>query len=47
MPENEYPHLSRVAVDLAKSGFVYANEFEGGLDLILDTIETRIRAKAR
>jgi AcrR family transcriptional regulator len=47
LPENEYPHLSRVAVDLAKSGFVYANEFEAGLDLILDTIETRIRAKAR
>ena len=38
---DEYPHLRQVAADLMKSGFVYANEFEVGLDLILDGIAKR------
>jgi AcrR family transcriptional regulator len=43
MQTNEYPHLTKVAIDLMKSGFVYADEFEPGLDLILDGLE-RIRS---
>jgi AcrR family transcriptional regulator len=40
----EYPHLAEMAVDRAmKPGFRYGNEFEYGLDLILDGIE---RARA-
>jgi AcrR family transcriptional regulator len=46
MTRNEYPHLTKVAIDLMKSGFVYADEFEPGLDLILDGLE-RIRSRAR
>ncbi len=40
----EYPHLAEMAIDRAmKPGFRYGNEFEYGLDLILDGIE-RTRA---
>ena len=39
MPANEYPYLTKVAVDLMGSGFAYADEFEPGLDLILDALE--------
>jgi AcrR family transcriptional regulator len=40
----EYPHLAEMAVDRAmKPGFRYGNEFEYGLDLILDGIG-RLRA---
>ena len=46
IPGDEYPHLRQVATDLMKSGFVYANEFEVGLDLILDGIARRSKAKA-
>ena len=34
-----YPHLTRVALELMESGFSYADEFEAGLDLILDALE--------
>ncbi len=35
---DDYPHLAAVAADLMRAGFVYADEFEGGLELILDSI---------
>ena len=35
----EYPYLAEVVVELAKSGYDYAIEFEIGLDLLLDGIE--------
>lgn len=38
-PGDEYPHLMEVAAELAKSGYDYIEEFEFGLDLILDGIE--------
>jgi hypothetical protein len=34
-----YPYLSEVVVELGKSGYDYAEEFEYGLDLILDGLE--------
>ena len=34
-----YPHLETVATDLIASGFRYGDEFEPGLDLILDALE--------
>jgi hypothetical protein len=38
-----YPHLAAVARELAATGFVYADEFEIGLDLILNAITPRGR----
>jgi hypothetical protein len=35
----EYPYLAEVAVELAKRGFDYKEEFESGLTLVLDGIE--------
>ena len=35
----EYPYLVEVVVELGKSGYDYAVEFEVGLDLLLDGIE--------
>ena len=46
MPSDAYPYLRLVAIDLAESGFVYADEFEVGLDLILDAIERSIKREA-
>jgi AcrR family transcriptional regulator len=44
-PMNEYPHLAEMAVDRAmKPGYDYGDEFEFGLDLILDGLE---RAQGR
>jgi AcrR family transcriptional regulator len=41
---DEYPHLAEMAIDRAmKPGYKYGDEFEFGLDLILDGIE-RVRA---
>ena len=34
-----YPHLAAVATELIGTGFRYADEFEPGLDLILDGLE--------
>lgn len=44
-PADLYPHLKEVATELVQSGFAYADEFEVGLDLILDGIE-RVRDEA-
>jgi AcrR family transcriptional regulator len=35
----QYPYLAEVVVELGKSGYDYAEEFEFGLDLILDGLE--------
>jgi hypothetical protein len=35
----EYPSLREVAFDLVKAGFDYGNEFDAGLDLVLDGVE--------
>jgi AcrR family transcriptional regulator len=42
---DEYPYLVEVAMELAKAGYDYTTEFEFGLDLILDGLET-LRAGA-
>jgi AcrR family transcriptional regulator len=40
MPTDGYPHLTEMAVEhILKPGYAYANEFEFGLDLILDGLE--------
>jgi len=44
LPGDEYPHLKAVASELMAIGFDYADEFEFGLDLILDGLE---RARSR
>jgi hypothetical protein len=41
-----YPHLRAVAVDLMRSHFVYAKEFEFGLDLVIGGL-ARTVAKSR
>jgi AcrR family transcriptional regulator len=44
-PMNEYPHLAEMAMDRAmKPGYDYGNEFEFGLELILDGLK---RAQTR
>jgi AcrR family transcriptional regulator len=44
-PINEYPHLAEMAIDRAmKPGYDYGDEFEFGLDLILDGLK---RARQR
>ena len=35
----EYPYLVEVALELRKSGYDYAVEFQVGLDLLLDSID--------
>ena len=41
-PADEYPYLTETTVELiTKSGWEYADEFEFGLDLILDSLEQR------
>jgi hypothetical protein len=35
----QYPYLAEVVVEFAKTGYDYAQEFEFGLDLILDGLE--------
>jgi hypothetical protein len=44
-PADEYPHLAETIVELTRSGFQFADEFEVGLDLILDGLE-RLRDTA-
>jgi AcrR family transcriptional regulator len=46
-PAGRYPHLEMVAEEMFASGFVYADEFEHGLDLILDGLERDHRADSR
>ena len=43
VPVDEYPSFVRVGAELLASGFDYADEFEFGLDLILDDIERAVR----
>jgi AcrR family transcriptional regulator len=38
VPADAFPNMSRVATELLASGFDYGNEFEFGLDLLLDGI---------
>ncbi len=38
-PADEYPYLIEVVVELGKSGYDYTEEFEFGLDLLLDGIK--------
>jgi AcrR family transcriptional regulator len=46
LPSKDYPYLNEVIVDhVLKAGFDYADEFEFGLDLILDGLE-RLRDTA-
>jgi hypothetical protein len=46
LPANDYPHLVEMMVDHAmKPGYDYSDEFEFGLDLILDGLE-RLRDTA-
>ncbi len=39
MPADEYPYLREVAIKLGESGYSYADEFEFGLDALLDGLE--------
>jgi AcrR family transcriptional regulator len=39
IPAELYPNLHRVSRELIDSGFSYADEFEVGLDLVLDAVE--------
>jgi len=43
VPADEYPNFVRVSAELLASGFDYADEFEFGLDLILDGIERALQ----
>jgi AcrR family transcriptional regulator len=40
----EYPYLAEVVVELGKRGYDYTEEFEFGLDLILDGLERFLRS---
>ncbi len=40
---DEYPNMARVSGELLASGFDYGDEFEFGLDLILDGIERALQ----
>jgi AcrR family transcriptional regulator len=44
LPADEYPYLAENAVELMKAGFDFADEFEFGLDLILDGLDRARRA---
>ncbi|MDP8928925.1 MAG: TetR/AcrR family transcriptional regulator C-terminal domain-containing protein [Actinomycetota bacterium] len=39
MPPDEYPNLRKAATELAASGYDYSDQFELGLDMILDGLE--------
>ena len=43
VPADQYPNLARVSAELLASGFDYGDEFEFGLDLILDGIERALQ----
>jgi AcrR family transcriptional regulator len=43
VPVDEYPSFARVGAELLASGFDYGNEFEFGLDLILEGIERALQ----
>src|SRR5918996_2403961 len=37
--ENEYPYLAEIVTEFSKKGYDYTEEFEFGLDFILDGLE--------
>jgi AcrR family transcriptional regulator len=43
VPADHYPNMARVGSELLASGFDYGNEFEFGLDLILEGIERALQ----
>jgi hypothetical protein len=44
-PTDKYPHFTELAVEhVLQPGYDYSDEFEFGLDLILDGLETKFRA---
>jgi hypothetical protein len=43
-PVDRFPHLEAVASALVSAGFRYGDEFEPGLDLILDGLDRKHRA---
>jgi AcrR family transcriptional regulator len=42
LPADQYPHLRAAVVELPASGYRYADEFDAGLDLVLDGLEQRL-----
>lgn len=42
LPADQYPHLRAAVVELPESGYRYADEFDAGLDLVLDGLEQRL-----
>ncbi len=40
VPPGEFPHLVEIAAEFTSAGFDFAREFEVGLDLLLDALET-------
>jgi hypothetical protein len=48
MPLDEYPYMREIALEhVLQPGYQYANEYEFGLDLILDGLERAVRAPRR
>ncbi len=43
---DEYPYLAEVVIELSKRGYDYTEEFEFGLDFIVDGLE-RYRRRVR
>ena len=44
-PADAYPHLTELAVEhVLRPGYSYGDEFEFGLDLILDGLERAFKA---
>jgi AcrR family transcriptional regulator len=39
LPADEYPHLAETIVEFMRSGYQFGNEFEVGLELVLDGLE--------
>jgi hypothetical protein len=46
LPGDEYPHLAAVGAELMASGFNYGDEFDFGLDLILDGLARAVQRDA-
>lgn len=44
---NEYPYLAEVVVELGKRGYDYTEEFEFGLEFILDGLERYLGPRLR
>lgn len=46
IPTESYPHLARFTIEhVLQQGFDYGNEFEFGLDLVLDGLERALRSE--